>query len=80
MTRKMRMELGLLKIGEIAREARILRSTIRHYTEVGLLKVKGVTEGGYRLYEREDTLDRLRTVKSVSEVYLSLADIKARMS
>ncbi len=80
MTKEMRMELGLLKIGEIAREARVLTSTIRHYTEVGLLKVKEVTEGGYRLYNRDDTLERLRMVQAVNKGYLHLADIKVRMS
>ncbi len=37
MTRKMRIDLGLLKIGELARESEVMRSTIRHYTVIGLL-------------------------------------------
>jgi DNA-binding transcriptional MerR regulator len=80
MTRKMRMEIGLLKVGEIAREARVLASTIRYYTEVGLLKVKDLTDGGYRLYDREDTLERLRLVKSVNEGHLSLAEVRTQLS
>ena len=44
MTKKMRMEIGLLKVGEIAREARMLTSTIRYYTEIGLLKVRELTD------------------------------------
>jgi DNA-binding transcriptional MerR regulator len=80
MTKKMRMEIGLLKVGEIAREARVLASTIRYYTEVGLLKVKDLTDGGYRLYDREDTLERLRLVKSVNEGHLSLAEVRTQLS
>ena len=80
MTKKMRMEIGLLKVGEIAREARVLASTIRYYTEVGLLKVKELTDGGYRLYDREDTMERLRIVKSVNEGHLSLAEVRAQMN
>ena len=80
MTKKMRMEVGLLKVGEIAREARVLTSTIRYYTEIGLLKVRELTEGGYRLYDRDETVERLRMVKAVSEGHLSLAEIRARMS
>ena len=80
MTREMRMELGLLKIGEIAREAKVLTSTIRYYTEVGLLKVKEMTEGGYRLYDREETIERLRMVKSVNEGHLSLTEIRTQLS
>ena len=80
MTKEMRMELGLLKIGEIAREAKVLTSTIRYYTEIGLLKVRELTEGGYRLYDREDTIKRLGMVKAVNERYLSLSEIKAGLS
>lgn len=80
MTKKMRMEIGLLKVGEIAREARMLTSTIRYYTEIGLLKVRELTDGGYRLYDREDTIERLRMVKAVNEGSLSLAEIRTQMN
>jgi DNA-binding transcriptional MerR regulator len=75
----MRMELGLLKVGEIAREAQVLNSTVRYYTEIGILKVKEMTDGGYRLYDREETLQRLNLVRQANEGYLSLSDIKAQM-
>ena len=79
MTRKMRIELGLLKVGEVAREAQVLNSTVRYYTEIGLLKVREMTDGGYRLYDREETLQRLSLVRHANEGYLSLSDIKARI-
>jgi DNA-binding transcriptional MerR regulator len=79
MTRKMRIELGLLKVGEIAREAQVLNSTVRYYTEIGILKVKEMTDGGYRLYDREETLQRLNLVRQANEGYLSLNEIKARI-
>ena len=47
MTRKMRIELGLLKVGAVAREAQVLSSTVRYYTEIGILKVKEMTDTGY---------------------------------
>ncbi len=80
MTKKMRMEIGLLKVGEVAREARVLASTVRYYTEIGLLKVRDMTEGGYRLYDRQDTLERLRVVRAVNEGHLSLAEVMAQLS
>ncbi len=80
MTKKMRMEIGLLKVGEVAREARVLASTVRYYTEIGLLKVREMTEGGYRLYDRQDTLERLRVVRAVNEGHLSLAEVRAQLS
>ena len=80
MTKKMRMEVGLLKVGEIAREARVLASTVRYYTEIGLLKVKELTDGGYRLYDREDTMERLRMVKAVNVGHLSLAEVRRQLN
>jgi len=79
MTRKMRIELGLLKVGEVAREAQVLNSTVRYYTEIGILKVREMTDGGYRLYDREETLQRLSLVRQANEGYLSLSEIKARI-
>jgi DNA-binding transcriptional MerR regulator len=79
MTRKMRIELGLLKVGEVAREAQVLNSTVRYYTEIGLLKVREMTDGGYRLYDREETLQRLSLVRQANEGYLSLREIKAQI-
>lgn len=80
MTKKMRIEIGLLKVGEIAREAQVLTSTIRYYTEIGLLKVRELTDGGYRLYDREDTTERLRMVKAVKVGHLSLSEVKAQLN
>ena len=79
MTRKMRIELGLLKVGAVAREAQVLSSTVRYYTEIGILKVKEMTDGGYRLYDREETLQRLNLVRQANEGYLSLREIKAQI-
>jgi len=79
MTRKMRIELGLLKVGEVAREAQVLNSTVRYYTEIGILKVREMTDGGYRLYDREETLQRLSLVRQANEGYLSLREIKAQI-
>ncbi|NIN91722.1 MerR family DNA-binding transcriptional regulator, partial [bacterium] len=40
---------NLLRIGEIAKVAEVPLSTIRYYTDIGLLKVASHTRGGYRL-------------------------------
>jgi len=76
MTRKMRLELGLLKVGEVAKEGNVLPSTIRYYTDIGLLKVKTVTDGGYRLYEKQDTLVRLGMVRKANEGHKELSEIR----
>jgi len=79
MTRIMRLANGLLKIGEMAREAGVLVSTIRYYTDVGLLRVVASTQGGYRLYDRRDTLERINTIKTINGRKWTLAEIKEEL-
>jgi len=75
----MRLANGLLKIGEIAREAGLLVSTIRYYTDMGLLRVVANTPGGYRLYDREDTLERIHTIKTINGRKWTLGEIKEEL-
>ena len=79
MTKKMRIEKGLLKTGEIAVRAEILPSTIRYYTDIGLIKVVQFTKGGYRLYDMEDTISRLNVVKTINMNKVKLSDIKKNL-
>jgi len=81
MCKRERLRIGLLKIGEMAREAGVLRSTIRYYTEMGLLQVaETLLPGGYRLYERERTLARIQQIKSIAEQNRTLEDIKEQLA
>lgn len=67
---------NLLKIGEIAKVARVPLSTVRYYTDIGLLKVASHTEGGYRLYDREEALGIIRKIKPVVDKRRTLKQIK----
>ena len=69
----------MLKIGEIAREAGVKESTIRYYTEVGIVDVAETTETGYRLYDRDETIRRLKAVREVNESRLTLSQIVSQM-
>ena len=81
MCKRERLRIGLLKIGEIAKEAGVLRSTIRYYTEMGLLRVvETLSPGGYRLYDREQTLARIQQIKSIAEQNRTLEDIKEELA
>jgi len=60
-------EGNLLKIGELARLADVLPSTVHYYTKEGLLKFSGETRGGYRLYDRARALKRLREIRKLQE-------------
>ena len=55
----------LLKIGELAVEIDRLPSTIHFYTQEGLLKPDSFTRGGYRLYEKNKALQRIREIEKL---------------
>lgn len=69
----------LLKISEVAEIAKVMVSTIRHYTDLGLLKVAGYTDGGHRLYSRDETLAKLSKIQALSKRGLTLPDIKLEL-
>lgn len=64
-----------MRIGEVARASGLPIKTIRYYDELGLLKVSGRTEGGYRLFG-SDVFGRLRFIKRAQSLGLSLMEIK----
>lgn len=74
MTRKTRQDL--LKISEMAQKADVLVSTIRYYTDIGLLKAAMTTEGGHRLYEEAPTMDRLNKIKKMVAKGMTLPEIQ----
>jgi len=67
---------GLLKIGEMARLAGVLPSTIRYYTQIGLLETAATTPGGQRLYDKENTLSKVQMIKSIERQHLPLQTIR----
>ena len=79
LSRKERLGRGLLKIGEIAKLAGVTTSLVRYYTDIGLLRVADQTKGGYRLYDREETLRIIREVKPPVERRRTLKEIKENM-
>ena len=76
MGRKKLASKDLVKIGEMARLAGVLPSTVRYYTEVGLIKAADTTPGGQRLYDKEDTLTKIRRIKNIERRHLPLQTIK----
>ncbi|HOW27990.1 MAG TPA: response regulator [Elusimicrobiota bacterium] len=71
---------GLLRISDIAEKANVLPSTIRHYTDLGLLQHVATTEGGHRLYHESETLLQLARIKRLASHGMSLPEIKASLS
>jgi len=74
--RKIRLEKGLLKVGEIAKEVGVRPSTVKFYTEQGLLEVADYTNGGYRLYDRDETIRRIVAIRQMTSRRFSLEDFK----
>jgi DNA-binding transcriptional MerR regulator len=72
---------SLVKIGQLARLAGILPSKVRYYVKEGLLNPVDRTRGGYFLFEKSESLSRLRLIdKLKNKERLSLAEIKDRLS
>jgi CheY-like chemotaxis protein len=72
-------EESLLKISEIAEKAKVLPSTIRHYTDIGLLRFAATTEGGHRLYDEAETISQMARVKLMAARGLSLPQIRIEL-
>ena len=71
---------SLSKIGELARLAGVLPSTIHYYTREGLLKFAEETPGGYRLYAKNQALKRLKEIRDFQILRrLTIAEIKKKL-
>lgn len=69
------MGYNLIKISELARRAQVLASTIRHYTDLGILRPASQTRGGHNLYEETQSLNMIRRVKALSRQGKDLLNI-----
>jgi len=73
-------EGNLIKIGELARLADVLPSTIHYYTKEGLLKFAAETQGGYRLYHKGQAMERMKTIRKYQyKLRLTMAEIKKKL-
>ncbi len=68
----------LLKIGQLAKQAGESNSTLRHWTQQGLLVVAEVTPSGYQLYAAE-MVDRIKAIHRLKSQRLSLQEIKQHL-
>jgi len=76
MEKSKRIELGLLKIGELAEKAGLPVSTIKYYTDLTLLRVSEYMSGGFRLYSERESLLRLKRIREMLDQGMSIRDIK----
>ncbi|MCX7956827.1 MAG: response regulator [Endomicrobia bacterium] len=76
MEKEKRLQLGLLKIGELAEKSNVPISTIKYYTDLGLLRVQDYMSGGFRLYNEKESLLRLKRIREMLEKGYSIREIK----
>lgn len=74
-----RSEDKFLKIGELAKAAKMSVSTIRWWTKEGLLKVAKFTKGGYQLYDLSQ-IDKAKEIRYLqTEQRLTIAEIRKKL-
>ncbi|MDF1822148.1 MAG: MerR family DNA-binding protein [Alcanivoracaceae bacterium] len=64
-----------MNVTALARRAGTTSETVRHYTDVGLLRPERNPDNGYRVYRKRD-LDTLRFALSARALGFTLADIR----
>jgi MerR family Zn(II)-responsive transcriptional regulator of zntA len=65
---------SMLKIGELATQAKVSRDTLRFYEKHGLIKPSNRSDAGYRLYSDSD-IHRISFILSAKEVGFTLNEI-----
>ena len=68
-----------VSIGELARITEMRYSTLKHYTESGILPFEQEDENLTRRYRREDSIARLEQIKQLKDTGLSIKEISARL-
>src|SRR5437773_925083 len=68
------VKTGLLRSGELARQAGVSADTLRHYERKGLIARPRRSPNGYREYPAS-TLDRVRLIRSALAVGFTLDEL-----
>jgi len=65
-----------MRRSDVARNLGVPISTLKFYTQEGLLKVAGTTEGGMTLYDIKEVASRLADIEKFKKAGKSLAEIR----
>lgn len=66
-------------VGELVRLTKMRYSTLKYYTEEGMLPFEQAEENLTRRYRREETLKRLERIKALKSAGLSVTEIKEKL-
>jgi len=69
----------LLKAGELSKRAKVIVTTIRYYTDIGLLPVADKTPGGYNLYDGQ-AVQVLKKIERLKKKRYTLDEIKEKLN
>ena len=72
----MRKNSSLAKVGEIAKLAGVLPSTVRYYTLIGLIEPQRRTRGKHKLYKKDETVQLVKRIQNIEHKQLSLKMVK----
>lgn len=65
----------VLSIGELAKVSGFRQSTLKYYTEIGILPFNQDGEGLLRKYKKDEALKRLEEIKELKEKRLTIKEI-----
>jgi DNA-binding transcriptional MerR regulator len=69
---------NVLSIGELAKVSGIRQSTLKYYTEIGILPFTQDGERLLRKYKKDEALKRLEEIKKLKEKRLTVKEIIER--
>ena len=75
MDQKTNEKNNILTIGELAEVSGIRLTTLKYYTELGILPFNQAEKRLTRKYKKEEALDRLEKIKELKEKRLTIKEI-----
>ncbi|MFD2114596.1 MerR family transcriptional regulator [Paenibacillus yanchengensis] len=69
----------MIHIKDVAKQTNITVRTLRYYDQIGLLTASAKTEGGHRLYSK-DEIEKLQFIQFFKRMGYKLQDIKLILS
>ena len=65
----------ILSIGELAKVSGVRQSTLKYYTEIGILPFEQAGERLIRKYKKDEALKRLEEIKKLKEERMTIKEI-----
>lgn len=78
MTTKKSKDDTILSIGELAKVSGVRQSTLKFYSEIGILPFDQDGKRLIRRYKKDETLERLEKIKKLKDKRLSIKEIIER--